>query len=117
MLESIGRVTARFVRKADGQPVSGVTGRYVVKVYDRDVFKDDQMGEPRLDADGRVRCTFDLRDAMSRDSPAETKPDIYLVLYEGDREVFRTPVFSDLDFTRKDEAGAAVTHDLGTFQV
>jgi hypothetical protein len=115
----IGRVTARFVRKADGQPLSGVTGRYRVKLFDKDVFKDDKLGEPRLGADGRVTCTFDLQHAISADSPMETKPDVYLVVYEGEgeREIFRTPTFSDLDFTRRDEKGEAVTHDLGTFQV
>jgi hypothetical protein len=113
----IGRVTARFVRKADGNPLSGVTGRYVVKLFDKDIFKDDKLGEPRLGADGRVTCTFDLQHAISADSPMETKPDVYLVVYEGEREIFRTPTFSGLDFERRDDKGEVVTHDLGTFQV
>jgi hypothetical protein len=119
-LYGIGTITARFVRKADGAPLSGTTGRYSVKVYDKDLVRDDRVGEPRLDADGRVRCTFDLYDIVSSDSPLERKPDLYLVLYEGEREVFRTPVFWDLDFGQPDESTGErkpVTHDLGTFEV
>jgi hypothetical protein len=113
----IGRVTARFVRKSNGQPLSGITGQHRVKLFDKDVFKDDTLGEPRLGADGRVTCTFDLQHAVSADSPMETKPDVYLVVYEGEREIFRTPTFGGLDFTRRDDKGEVVTHDLGTFQV
>jgi hypothetical protein len=90
-------------RVAVGKPIRG--------------FEGVELGEPRLGADGRVACTFDLQHAISADSPMETKPDLYFVLYEGDREIFRTPTFSDLDFTRRDEKGEVVTHDLGTFQV
>jgi Zn-finger nucleic acid-binding protein len=116
-LYRIGKVKARFIRKADRQPLSGVTGRYVVKLFDRDIIKDDMLGEPRLDANGQVQCTFDLYDAAGTDSPLERKPDIYLVVYEDNREIFRTSVFRDLDFQKRDDTGAAVTHDLGTFEV
>src|SRR5262249_28021985 len=51
-LSQIGTITARFVRKADGQPISGATGQYSVKLYDKDFLWDDKLGEPRLDADG-----------------------------------------------------------------
>jgi Mlc titration factor MtfA (ptsG expression regulator)/Zn-finger nucleic acid-binding protein len=118
-LYRIGTVTAQFVRKAGGEPLSGAGGRYSVKLFDKDVFVDDKLGEPRLDAEGRVRCTFDLYDVASADSPQEQKPDLYLVVYEGEKEIFRTPVFQNLDFRPKPGGGGAtpVTHDLGTFKV
>jgi hypothetical protein len=116
----IGTIQARFVRKANGEPISGASGQYSVKLYDKDPLRDDELGTPRLDADGRVHCTFDLYDIVSADSPLERKPDLYLVLYERDKEVFRTPVFWNLDFEKRDPATGkmtAVTHDLGTFAV
>jgi Mlc titration factor MtfA (ptsG expression regulator)/Zn-finger nucleic acid-binding protein len=116
----IGTIKAQFVRKADGKPISGASGQYSVKLYDKDLFRDDELGTPRLDADGRVQCTFDLHDIVSADSPLERKPDLYLILYERDKEVFRTPVFWNLDFEKRDAATGkmtAVTHDLGTFAV
>jgi Zn-finger nucleic acid-binding protein len=115
-----GTIKAQFVRKADGKPISGASGQYCVKLYDKDLFRDDELGTPRLDADGRVQCTFDLYDIVSADSPLERRPDLYLVLYERDKEVFRTPVFWNLDFEKRDAATGkmtAVTHDLGTFAV
>jgi Mlc titration factor MtfA (ptsG expression regulator)/Zn-finger nucleic acid-binding protein len=119
-LYQIGKIEARFIRKEDGKPLSGSGGRYSVKLFDKDLFWDDALGEPRLDAEGRVQCTFDLYDVASVDSPLETKPDLYLVVYEGNREVFRTPVFWNLDFLKRDPATGKmtyVTHDLGTFVV
>jgi Zn-finger nucleic acid-binding protein len=115
-LYRIGKVTARFVRKAGGAPLSGVSGQYTVKLFDKDPLKDDELCEPRLGADGRVECVFDLYDAASADSPLERKPDLYMAVYEGDREVFRTPTFSDLDF-RPPREGDAASHDFGTFEV
>lgn len=42
---------------------------------------------------------------------------MYLVVYEDEKEIFRTPVFINLDFQRTDDKGDAVVHDLGTFEV
>jgi Zn-finger nucleic acid-binding protein len=115
-LYRLGRVTARFLRKADGQPLAGTSSRYVVRLFDKDPVTDDLIAEPRLDAEGRVSCTFDLYDVATADSPLERKPDLYLVVYEGDREIYRTPVIPDLDFTPTTE-GEVVSHDLGTYEV
>lgn len=115
-LYRIGTIKARFVRKADGQPLPGTSGQYSVKLYDKDPVQDDELGQPRLDADGRVQCTFDLYDVAGGDSPLERKPDLYLIVYERGHELFRTPVFWNLDFT-PEKAGTQVTHDLGTFEV
>ncbi|HMF12341.1 MAG TPA: hypothetical protein VKE94_08545, partial [Gemmataceae bacterium] len=115
-----GRVHAQFVRKSDGKPISGASGQYSVKLFDKDLLQDDELGEPRLDAAGRVQCTFDLHDIVSVDSPFESKPDLYLVLYERGHEVFRTPVFWNLEFEKSDPASGTkepVAHDLGTFAV
>jgi Zn-finger nucleic acid-binding protein len=118
-LYQVGSIRARFVRKKDQSPISGVSGRYSVKLFDRDLLRDDRLGEPRLDADGRVQFTFDLHDAVSSDSPLERRPDLYLVLYEAGKEIFRTPVFANAEFDRGEVMGgsAPVTRDLGTFEV
>jgi hypothetical protein len=112
------RVWARFVRKADGQPLTGKQYRAVL--YDQDPLIDDKMGEARLDEQGRAEFTCELADAASLDSPMETLPDLYVVLYDGDREVFRCPVFKDVDFLAKDPVTGErnqLTQDLGTFAV
>ncbi|HXG12292.1 MAG TPA: hypothetical protein VNK04_21230 [Gemmataceae bacterium] len=112
------RIRVRFVRKADGRPLTGK--QYTAKLFDKDVLCDDPLGEARPDAEGRVEFTCELADAASLDSLLETKPDLYVVLYEDGTEVFRSPVFRDVDFLRPDPVTGEknqLTQDLGTFAV
>jgi hypothetical protein len=112
------RVWARFVRQSDGQPLTG--SQYTARLYDQDLFFDDKMGEARLGADGRAEFTCELADAAGLADLLETKPDLYVVLYENGREVFRSSPVKDVDFLQRDPVTGEqnrLTQDLGTFAV
>lgn len=112
------RVIARFVDSATQQPLSGE--QYLVKLFDKDVADDDLLAEGRPDEDGRVDLLVDLGDASSWDSPGEDRPDLYFVLYQGDKERHRTAVLENVDFLSKDMVTGeqrSLTRDLGTIKV
>ena len=89
------RVRARFVDGKTGEPLAGA-GRSV-RLCDLDLLRDDLLGEGAFIAPGVVEVVFSLGAAASPDSPREDRPDLYLVLYEGLREVYRTPVAFDVE--------------------
>lgn len=112
------RIWARFVSKADGQPLAG--SQFSARLFDRDLIFDDRMGEAHLDRNGRAEFTCELADASSFDDLLETKPDLYVVLYENEKELFRSPVVEDVDFLKRDPVTGeknSLTQDLGTFAV
>ncbi len=110
------KVDARFVAP-DGLPLDG--NRFRVALYDKDILFDDKLGQTRPDADGRVQFFFDISEAWSFDSLHELKPDLYVVVFEGDREVFRSQVFHNVGLLRRDLGPEenSRTKDLGTFVV
>ncbi len=117
-MSQFAKVYARFLRKSDGKPLFG--GHYSVKLYDKDILIDDKLGESRLGDDGRAQLLFDLADVSSSYAPLELKPDLYLTVFEGDREIFRSPVRWNLDFLHRDPVTGQqddLTQDLGTFEV
>jgi len=110
------KVWARFLRRSDGEPLSG--GQYSVKLYDEDVLIDDKLGESRLDDHGRVQLLFDLADVSSSDF--DLRPDLYLIVFDGEREIYRSPVRWNIDFLQRDPVTNQrdqLTQDLGTFDV
>lgn len=112
------RILARFVRHADNNPLTG--DQYTAKLWDKDFFVDDHLGTRKLDAKGGVEFTFDVADAGSADSPMEMYPDLYLVLLEDGKEVFRSKVFGDVDFLSRDPVSgesSRLTQNLGTFKI
>lgn len=112
------RIWATFVRKSDGEPLRG--DRYSVQLYDKDLLFDEKMGEARLDERGRAEFSCELADASSLDDLLETKPDLYVVLFEYGKEIFRSPVKKNVDFLKRDPVSNErnqLTQDLGTFRV
>jgi len=112
------KVTGKFVEKATGKPLSG--GEYRAWLYDKDPLSDDKLGEGALDENGQVEITCDLSDVSSWDSPGETHPDLFFILLRHGKEIFRTPVYEDVEpfvtnpFSRE-KRGIDVF--LGTFEV
>ena len=112
------RVHVKFVDAA-GEPWKA-SGDTVARLFDQDLVRDDLLAEQPVGEDGRVEFTANLADAGSLDSPGETEPDLYVVLERSGREVFRTPVSSDVEFLRVDPVTLtrkSLTVDLGTHEV
>jgi hypothetical protein len=110
------KVLVRVV-KADGTPLTG--GNYRVRFYDKDLVKDDLLGESRIDPTGIAEAVCSALDVRSADSPLETTPDLYCVILDGEREVARSPVLASAKPGRPSGAGQQqqLTFDLGTFAI
>ncbi len=106
-------VKARFVDRATGAPISG--GDYRVKLFDKDIFVDDPMGDDGLDAEGRMLIECDVDDAKINDGLMkffEGNPDLYVILEKESKEVFRSRTFRGIHRKRN----RRVFH-MGTFKV
>ena len=114
----IARVWARFVDKTSGAPLSGE--RYRARLLDQDLLRDDQLGESWLSGVGEAEFMFPLSDFRGLDTLTEDRPDLYVVLLDQGREVFRSAVSRDVDFLSRDPVTGRwnqLTQDLGTFRV
>jgi hypothetical protein len=108
-------VTARFIGKGHD---SALTDAYTVRLYDKDVFGDDFLGEARLDDNGIAKFSF-THNAFSDALSLDEKPDFYFVVYKHKEKVFKTKVLEDLDIDTIDKfkMGKGEIIDLGTFLV
>ena len=108
-------VTARFIGKAHN---SALTDAYTVRLYDKDLFDDDFLGETRLDENGVAKISF-THEAFADALKIEDKPDFYFVVYKNREQVFTTKVLEDLDVERVQnfKMGEGEVIDLGTFLV
>lgn len=123
MSVQIVKLIARFVHADSGRPVAGPDVR--VRFFDRDVLRDDLLGEAVLNSDGvaEVLCSAGSYQSgvLGRvfERLRERKPDIYCELLDANgHPIFRTPVQWDLDVARVSPVTqvASPTVDLGTYQ-
>ena len=80
-MRSIGTV----VEDETSRPLEGL----LVRAYDKDLFKDDHLGDTHTDANGRFEISY--TDVQFRDLN-ETLPDVYLRVYDasGERLLYST---------------------------
>jgi hypothetical protein len=111
------QVNARLIAKGTDAPVTGE--RYLVRLFDKDFFDDDFLGEATPDADGRISITFDPSRFDRNDPIREKALDFYFVLYRDGEPVHRSKVMEDVDIDAIDtfRMGAGEVIDLGTFLV
>jgi len=105
-------VSAQFVRRSNGTPLTG--SEYRAKLFDKNVFVKDPIVEAELDKNGQVRFTCNLKDENQRESFAKLfkeQPQVYIVLEKDSKAVFRS---SPHAIRRKRERAAV---KLGTFKV
>ncbi len=108
-------VKVRLIGKGNDEPLCG--GQFSVRLYDKDIFNDDFLGQSSPDEQGMVRFLFSQNDFSK---PAGLlKPDFYFVVFKNKKEVFKSKVMSNLDLSDLEEfimkEGEVI--DLGTFLI
>jgi hypothetical protein len=110
-------VTARLIARGADKPLHGPDIK--VKMYDKDFFDDDYLGEASPDDDGRVHISFDPARFDRNDPIREKSLDFYFVVYKGGKPVFQSKVMEsvDLESVETFTMGKGEVVDLGTFLV
>ena len=109
-------IKVRLISKGKDSVLQG--SEYSVRLYDKDLFNDDYLGQSNLDEEGVAEFSISQKD-FSNPFNMETKPDFYFVVYKNDQEIFRSKVMSNLDLSNIQEfvmtEGEVI--DLGTFLI
>ena len=105
-----------LIAKGNDEPVTG--SEYKVRLFDKDIFNDDYLGESKLNKDGLAM--FQITEKNFRNfAVLDRKPDFYFVVYKSNKEIFKSKVMNNLDLTNIEEfkmkEGEVV--DLGTFLI
>lgn len=108
-------VTARFIGKGHEQPLTG--DAYLVRLYDKDIFNDDFLGESHLDDNGVAKITF--THSSFDNWNMDNKPDFYFVVYKHKKEIYKSVVLDNVDIKiiEKFKMGEGEVIDLGTFLI
>ncbi len=109
-------VKVRLISKGNDEPLTG--SEYSVRLYDKDTFNDDYLGESVPDEDGVAKFLLSQGD-FSQPLNLDNKPDFYFVVYKNKQQKFKSKVMSNLDLSNIEEfimkEGEVV--DLGTFLI
>lgn len=110
-------VTARLIAKGTDAPVTG--NEFVVKLYDKDFFDDDFLGEATPDENGRVSIIFNPETFDKKDPIREKSLDFYFVVFKRGMVIFRSKVMEhvDVDAIETFKMGEGEVVDLGSFLV
>jgi hypothetical protein len=109
-------VTARFISKGNDAPLTGAA--YKVRLFDKDIFDDDYIGESSLDENGVAKIKFTHK-AFSDLGNLETMPDMYFSVLKNDIQIFESKVMEEIDVVALEQfkMGEGEVIDLGTFLV
>ena len=83
-------------------------------LWDADPVEDDRLATAPVKA-GKAEFLLDLEDASSLDSPAETKPDLFITVTDcGGTVLFHSETHKNADFSQRDPVSgdAKTTLDL-----
>ena len=110
-------VKARLIAKGSDAPVTG--DDFVVKLFDKDFFDDDYLGEASPDEDGRVSIIFNPEAFDRKDPIREKSLDFYFVVYKNGLVIFRSKVMEhvDVDAIETFKMGEGEVIDLGSFLI
>ena len=108
-------VTAGFIGKGRHQPLTG--DAYLVRLYDKDIFEDDFLGESTLDEKGVAKISFNH--SSFSDWNTDTNPDFYFIVFKHNDIIFKSKVLEDLDIValEKFKMGEGEVIDLGTYLI
>jgi hypothetical protein len=109
-------ITATLIAGSDAGPMHGSDVK--VRLYDRDFFEDDFLGEARPNKLGEVAFEVDEKQ-MNRGILEDQKPDFFFVVYRKELMVFKSQVMENLDPAALGNPGEhhAQVIDLGTFLI
>lgn len=117
MSSGIFKVIGKFTDE-EGYPLTG--SDYEVALLDEDKYFDDKLGTSGLSPEGDAEFLITVADILSFDSAGETTPDLYFVVRKSGKEVFRSEVFSEVDFEARDPVtgrAKGLTKAFGPFPV
>ena len=108
-------VTARFIGKGNDQPITG--DAYLVRLYDKDIFEDDFLGESTPDGNGVVKISFTHSSFSNWNT--DTNPDFYFIVLKHNDIIFKSKVLEDIDIDslEKFKMGEGEVIDLGTYLI
>ena len=109
-------VIARFLVKGKGEPVTG--DAYIVRLYDKDLFDNEFLGESGLDSNGNAAIVF-THDAFSNFANVDTFPDFYFAVFKEGEVIYKSKVMEDVDLAAIEayKKGAGEVIDLGTYLI
>ncbi|MEO8765542.1 MAG: hypothetical protein ABI416_14685 [Ginsengibacter sp.] len=109
-------VRVLLIAKGTDDPVTGE--EYLVRLYDKDIFNDDFLGQSALNDDGLAKFQLSKKH-FAGFAMLDEKPDFYFVVYRNENEIFKSRVMKNLDLSDIEEfrmkEGEVV--DLGTFLI
>jgi len=109
-------VRVLLIAKGNDEPLSGK--EYSVRLYDKDIFNDDFLGESSPDEDGIAKFRI-TEEHFAGFAKLDERPDFYFVVYKNGDQIFKSRVMQNLDLTNIEEfkmsEGEIV--DLGTFLI
>jgi hypothetical protein len=109
-------VRVLLIARGNDEPVTG--NEYVVRLYDKDVFNDDYLGQSSLNKKGIAKFIITEKH-FAGFAKLDEKPDFYFVVYKNEKEIFKSRVMKNLDLRYIEEfkmkEGEVV--DLGTFLI
>lgn len=110
-------VTARLIAKGSDRPVTGK--EFIVKLFDKDFFDDDFLGQSGLDDNGQLHITFNPSRLDAGDPIKESSLDFYFVVFKNEVEIFRSKVMEDVDVDAVEQfkMGEGELINLGTFLI
>jgi hypothetical protein len=110
-------VKACFLQKGTSAPLTA--NDFMVRLYDKDLFDDDFLGESVPDENGCIAISFS-HEAFAGDAIVkETIPDFFFVVFKNNQPVSHTKVFQDITLDQFSEfkMGEGEVIDLGTFLI
>lgn len=117
MTTGIYKVIAKFT-DTSGAPLSGEA--YSVVLMDEDRYFDDKLGAKPLSDTGEAEFLVAAADILSFDSVGERTPDIYFILQKNGDEIFKSQVFTEVNFELEDpvtKRPKGLTKAFGPFEV
>jgi hypothetical protein len=109
-------VKVSLIAKGSNAPLTGEA--YKVRLFDKDEFDDDYIGESGLDANGTAHIRFG-HDAFDDWGNFEARPDFYFVVVKDGVQIFQSKVMQDVDLDAVEQfkMGKGELIDLGIFLV
>lgn len=109
-------VKVHLIKKGKDEPLKG--DEYSVRLYDKDIFNEDFLGESVPDNDGIAKFILSQQNFPGPIN-MDHKPIFYFVVYKNKKEIFKSKVMSNLDLSNLEQfimkEGEVIS--LGTFLI